>query len=178
MAKISLNKPTSGYNLSAINDNFTKIEQEFQNKVLYRDNPGTEANTLQSDIDVNGKRLFNIGQLDILTSFSVAGVDLATTLAQASASAAVAAASAIQSNNYAIQSNGYANTSLTYADSSLSYANMSLSYSNSSAASYALTKAISDSLAGGTIGFTAAAYDWGSVADTLLYFNRDFGTIV
>lgn len=61
MAKITLNKPTSGYNLAAINENFTRIEAEFQDKVLYRNNPVGEANTLQTDVDVNSKRLYNLG---------------------------------------------------------------------------------------------------------------------
>lgn len=60
MAKITLTKPTAGYNLAAINENFTKIEAEFQNKVLYRNNPIGETNTLENDLDVNGKRLTNL----------------------------------------------------------------------------------------------------------------------
>lgn len=60
MAKISLNKPTAGYNLAAINENFTKLETEFQDKVLYRNNTSGEANTLETDLDINGKRLLNL----------------------------------------------------------------------------------------------------------------------
>lgn len=60
MAKIVLDTITGGYDLSIINNNFDKIEAEFQNKVLYRDNPVGEANTLQSDIDANGKRIYNL----------------------------------------------------------------------------------------------------------------------
>ena len=36
---------------------------------------------------------------------------------------------------------------------------------------------IRDALAGGSLGFPAVAYDWGSVADPTTYFNRDFGLI-
>lgn len=60
MAKIVLDTVTGGYDLSVINNNFDKIETEFQNKVLYRDNPVGEANTLQSDMDVNGKSIYNL----------------------------------------------------------------------------------------------------------------------
>lgn len=60
MAKIVLDTVTGGYDLSVINNNFDKIETEFQNKVLYRDNPVGEVNTLQSDIDANSKRLYNL----------------------------------------------------------------------------------------------------------------------
>lgn len=60
MAKIVLDTVTGGYDLSIINNNFDKIEQEFQNKILYRDNPVGESNTLATDIDTNGKRIFNL----------------------------------------------------------------------------------------------------------------------
>jgi len=60
MAKIVLSKPTSGYNLAAINANFTAIEAEFQDKVLYRNNPVGEANTLETALDANSKRIFNL----------------------------------------------------------------------------------------------------------------------
>jgi hypothetical protein len=61
MAKITLRKPVSGFNLAAINDNFSKIEAEFQNKVAYRDNPEGESNTLETNLDINGRRLYNLG---------------------------------------------------------------------------------------------------------------------
>lgn len=60
MAKITLTEPLSGYNLAAINANFVAIEAEFQDKVLYRDNPVGEANSLETDIDVNSKRIYNL----------------------------------------------------------------------------------------------------------------------
>lgn len=103
MAKIVLTKPTSGYNLAAINNNFTLIEQEFQDKVLYRDNPIGEANSLETDVDANSKRIYNlptpalpseaarlqdvqnaIGQISTanLTAFTPAG-DIAATNVQA-----------------------------------------------------------------------------------------------
>lgn len=60
MAKITLAKPTSGYNLAEINNNFTLIEQEFQNKVLYRDNPVGESNVMENSIDMNSNRILNL----------------------------------------------------------------------------------------------------------------------
>ncbi len=47
----------NGSSLTAINDNFDKIEEAFDN-TLSRD--GTEPNTLQDDLDVNNKRIYNI----------------------------------------------------------------------------------------------------------------------
>ena len=63
--KISLVKPVSGYNLAAINDNFVKLEQELQDKVLYRDNPEGEPNAVITDLDMNGKRILNLSELQV-----------------------------------------------------------------------------------------------------------------
>ena len=60
MSKIVLTQPTSGYNLAAINDNFQKIQDEFQNKVLYRNNTSGEANTLATPLDANAQRIINL----------------------------------------------------------------------------------------------------------------------
>lgn len=63
--KINLNDVTNIDNLTTINANFDKIEQEFQNKVLYRDNPTGEPNTVEKDLDMNGKSLLNVGSIGI-----------------------------------------------------------------------------------------------------------------
>jgi len=60
MSKIVLTQPTGGYNLAAINDNFQKIQDEFQNKVLYRNNTSGEANTLATPLDANAQRIINL----------------------------------------------------------------------------------------------------------------------
>jgi hypothetical protein len=60
MAKISLPTAVSGYNLQVINDNFDAIEAEFQNKVLYRDNPTGEPNQMASSLDMNSNRILNL----------------------------------------------------------------------------------------------------------------------
>lgn len=83
MSKIVLDDTVSGYNLQIINDNFDKLEQELQNKVLYRDNPEGEPNTMQQDLDMNGNDILNVGTLHVTTSFSVNGVDLASQVALA-----------------------------------------------------------------------------------------------
>ena len=36
-----------------VNNKFQQIEDELNNKVLYRDNPVGEDNSLQSDVDMN-----------------------------------------------------------------------------------------------------------------------------
>lgn len=60
MAKITLNDIINTYNLTLINSNFTKIEDEFQNKVLYRNNPVGEPNQMLTSLDMNGKRVLNL----------------------------------------------------------------------------------------------------------------------
>jgi hypothetical protein len=60
MAKIVLNDLTNTYNPIAINENFSRIEAEFQNKVAYRDNPVGEPNNLEDDLDVDGQRIINL----------------------------------------------------------------------------------------------------------------------
>lgn len=60
MSKIELPAITSGYNLSAINSNFQKVEDELNNKVLYREVSIGEPNHMDSDLDMNGNRIINL----------------------------------------------------------------------------------------------------------------------
>lgn len=59
MAKIILDTITGGYDLSVINNNFDKIETELNNKVLYRNPPEGEANTMEQNLDMNNKSIYN-----------------------------------------------------------------------------------------------------------------------
>lgn len=62
MAKIDLNTVSSGYlSQAALNANFTAIEDEFQDKVLYRDNPTGEPNSMATHLDMNGFNILNAG---------------------------------------------------------------------------------------------------------------------
>lgn len=58
--KINLASAGSGYNLAIINDNFTKVEDALNNRVLYRDTQTGEVNSLLSDLDANGQRIYNL----------------------------------------------------------------------------------------------------------------------
>jgi hypothetical protein len=60
MSKITLDSVASGYDLSKINNNFQTIQNELNDKVLYRDNPIGETNTLITAIDCNSKSLYNL----------------------------------------------------------------------------------------------------------------------
>lgn len=60
MAKINLNDIVSGFNLSKINDNFQKIATALNDKVLWRNSVEGEPNQMQNDLDMNGKRVYNL----------------------------------------------------------------------------------------------------------------------
>jgi hypothetical protein len=54
--KIELNSLTSGYNINQINVNFGKIETEFKDKVVYRD----EVSPMARELDMDGHRVINV----------------------------------------------------------------------------------------------------------------------
>ena len=61
MAKLSLTSLLGGlFSRSALNTNFTKIANEFQNKVLYRDNPAGEPNQMENELDMNNNQIINL----------------------------------------------------------------------------------------------------------------------
>lgn len=60
MSKIVLTPVTGADNLSTLNENFGKIADNLNNKVLYRNNPQGEPNQLQNDVDMNGYRIYNL----------------------------------------------------------------------------------------------------------------------
>lgn len=60
MSKITLDSVASGYDLSKINANFVAIAAELNDKVLYRDNPVGETNTLITPIDANSQQIYNL----------------------------------------------------------------------------------------------------------------------
>jgi hypothetical protein len=55
MDKITLSDIMSGYSLTKINDNFSKIEDIINNNVL-----GNAGDVFQGDFDANGKRIYNL----------------------------------------------------------------------------------------------------------------------
>ena len=75
MAKFTLNDIQSGYDsISLLNTSFQDIENEFNNKVLYRNNPSGEPNQMENNLDMNSNDLLNVGALDV-TDFTVNGQD-------------------------------------------------------------------------------------------------------
>jgi len=60
VSKIDLDPITSGYNLSKINANFQAIEDELNNKVLYRNILTGEPNQMDTTLDMNSNRIINL----------------------------------------------------------------------------------------------------------------------
>jgi hypothetical protein len=58
--KITLPSVAGGYNLQQINANFQTLANELNTRVWYRNNVGSEPNTPAQDIDMNGKRQYNL----------------------------------------------------------------------------------------------------------------------
>ena len=76
MAKIDLPTISSGYaSNTTFNTTFTAIENEFQQKVLYRYNPAGEPNSMQNDLDLNSNDINNVKDITMTGDFTVDGVD-------------------------------------------------------------------------------------------------------
>lgn len=61
MAKIALTDVVSGYQAATVqNANLDLIETHLNDKVLYRDNPSGEPNTMQQALDMNGFNITNV----------------------------------------------------------------------------------------------------------------------
>jgi len=61
MAKISLDSIVSGFkSVSKLIANFDKIEDDLNDKVLYRDNPTGEPNQMENNLDMNSQRIVNL----------------------------------------------------------------------------------------------------------------------
>lgn len=57
MTKLDLNEV--GF-ISGINSNFQAVEDELNNKILYRNNPTGEPNEMHNDLDMNGNHIYNL----------------------------------------------------------------------------------------------------------------------
>lgn len=61
MAKITLDGIVSGFkSVAKLISNFDSIEDNLNNKVLYRDNPEGEPNQMESELDMNSNRILNL----------------------------------------------------------------------------------------------------------------------
>ena len=180
MSKITLSNINGGYDLSKINTNFQLIADEFNNKVLYRNNPIGEANTLQSDIDLNGKRLYNAvsspSTSDLVTRQWVEDNFNADTNAAAVAAAASAAAALVSETNAATSET---NATLSASNAATSEANADVSEANALASEIAAAASAASAAVYSSLGLGGASgWDLGSITDLVVVFPTDLGTIV
>ena len=141
MAKFTINDITSGYaSTTALNTAFNAIESEFQNKVLYRNNPAGEPNTMENDLDFNSNDILNVGTANV-TSIVVNGIDITAQVALAQTYATNAAASATAAATSATASAGSASSASSSATTATSQA---------SAASTSATNAANSATAAAT----------------------------
>lgn len=67
MSKITISDITAAFaSTTAINAKFQQIEDELNNKVLYRTNPIGEPNSMSNDLDMAGYNILNASTLDIV----------------------------------------------------------------------------------------------------------------
>lgn len=116
MAKITLPSISSGYaTTTQLNNAFTQLEDELQDKVLYRDNPSGEPNTMENDLDMNSNSIQNVDDLECNT-ISVGGTSLTAQVAAAAASATSAANSATAASGSATSAASSAASAATIYD--------------------------------------------------------------
>ncbi len=83
MAKITLNTILSSFgSTSLFNTNFSAIQTELNDKVLYRDNPGSEPNQMLNDLDMNSNNIANANNINTQT-LTVGGVPIIGTVVEA-----------------------------------------------------------------------------------------------
>lgn len=76
MAKITINNILASFaSTTSINARFQQIEEELNNKVLYRDNPIGEANEMKGPLDMGGFGILNANALNIQDDSGVAIAD-------------------------------------------------------------------------------------------------------
>jgi len=121
MSKLNLSTVASGFlGQEALNSNFVAIEEELQNKVLYRDNPTGEPNSMENDLDLNGHNLLNVESinglsLDAVTEVGQFVTNIEALVAEAEVSALAADASADASAASASAAAGSASAASTSA---------------------------------------------------------------
>ncbi len=161
--------------------------------VLYRDTPKdeplvnfvngsriTEANldkVAQQSVFIGAEVYDSTRVGEVVALLASAGSEATASAANAlaSANAAQGSATAAQGSAAASEvSRSLASAAVVVADAAVVVADAA---ATAAAGSYADTAALAASLSGGSIGFTAAAYDMGSITDPNTYFNLDLGTV-
>lgn len=112
MTRVVLSHVESGFNLNKINTNFTKIAQALNEMVLYKESADGD-NTLNVDLDLNGRRVYNaadpVNNTDLVTKGWIANLpnNVISSANAAAASATAAANSATSAYNSAVLAASY-----------------------------------------------------------------------
>jgi hypothetical protein len=172
MAKLTLNDIINTYDTTLINGNFTAIENEFQNKVLYRNNPTGEPNGMLTNLDMNGKRILNlpkpvsgseplrlqdVGDLSLITDLVDDAQQSADNAALSATAAAGSATAAATSATNAATSATSASTSATNAATSATSAATSATNAANFAAALVATSTTSNTIGTGNKTFSTQA---------------------
>lgn len=79
MAKITITDILSGFaSVAGLNANFNLIESEFNDSVLYRNNPEGEPNQMENSLDMNSNDILNANAVDVQV-LSINGVNAVPT---------------------------------------------------------------------------------------------------
>lgn len=133
------------------------------------------ANQQSVFIGAEAHDLFDLAGVEEAVAAAVG--EVSTLVAAAEDSADAAALSAGTASTAAAAAAGAADTATAAASIALARQEAAEAAAQDADASAVSAAAIATALAGGSIGFDAAAYDFGYVADSTTYFNRDFGTL-
>ena len=185
MAKTTFNRVVSNFSFkTAFNSFLERIEQEFQDKVLYRNNPTGEPNSMNNDLDMSEHDILNVRNLgargllidgksftdsldkaaQLAESAKVASSEVMTYRDQTSASATAAAGSETVASTKATEaatSASNAATSETNAATSATIATTKASEANASATAASASAASAIAITGATLWSSATSYTIG-----------------
>lgn len=124
MSKLSLDGVTSSFNFqAAYNDVLQRIEEEFSDKVLYRNNPEGEPNSMNNDLDMSEHDILNVGVISA-AGFNVNGKDITSTIVELTEQIEQAV---LDAETAATEAESSANAADGFADEAESWANISIS---------------------------------------------------
>lgn len=158
--KLTLNPVTNINSITTINDNFDRIEQIVQDRILFRDNPVGEPNTLEDDLDVNGKILYNVGGIDTPDGL-FAPIEKVIEYTEIAENAAIVASEA-------------AETATTKAGTATTQAGLATTAATNAAASY---DSFDDRYLGAKASAPTLDNDGNTIIEGALYFNSTSGVM-
>lgn len=187
MAKIVISDIGSGFDLTKINSAFQQLEDELNNKVLYRNVPPGEANYMSNDLDMNQNDIINAGKVQATTFAFADGKSIDDIIAEAEywaeQSESSSNASATWAENARLSAESAAASALVAdmaEDQVALYANNAnnsaiLAQSSAVDAQIQAEAAEQYSLLG--LSANTSAFDLGYVSDSIVIFPTDLGPL-